>query len=225
MSVSVVLAAHDEAGAIGRVVRAIRRTLPDAEVLVVDDGSTDATAAQAQAAGARVHSLAANAGKGIALRTGLDDARGAELVVLDADGQDDPTEIPRLLRALRGGADLVIGSRFLGRFDEGAIRPIDRVGNRALTSAFNLLYGTTLTDSQAGFRAMRAELWARLHVTARRYDVETDVLAQAVRAGARVVEVPVTRRPRHEGRTGLSAVRDGTRILRRMLAGRFVTTR
>ncbi len=225
MSVSVVLAAHDEAGAIAGVVGAIRRTLPDAEVLVVDDGSRDATAVRAERAGARVLRLPSNAGKGVALRTGLDDAHGRELVVLDADGQDDPTEIPRLLDALRTGADLVVGSRFLGHFDAGAIRPIDRVGNRALTSAFNLLYGTALTDSQAGFRALRAELWARLHVTARRYDVETDVLAQAVRAGARVVEVPVTRRPRHEGRTGLSAVRDGTRILGRMLAGRFVTTR
>lgn len=221
MSVSVVLAAHDEAGAIGSVVSTIRRTLPQAEVLVVDDGSGDRTGAEAADAGARVHRLPRNAGKGVALRTGLDLARGDELVVLDADGQDDPTEIPRLLGALRGDADLVLGSRFLGRFDDGAIHPIDRVGNRALTSAFNLLYGTTLTDSQAGFRALRAPLWKRLHVTARRYDVETDVLAQSVRAGARVVEVPVTRRARAQGRTGLSAVRDGTRILGRMLACRW----
>lgn len=221
VSVSIVIAAHEEGAAIGGVVQACRATLPNAEIIVVDDGSRDATSDRARAAGARVVTLAANEGKGCALRRGVAVARGEILVLLDGDGQDDPTEIPRLLAALEDGADLVVGSRFLGTFGPGAIRPIDRLGNRLLTTLFNLIYGTALTDTQAGFRAIRRALWQRLPLQARRYDVETDVLAAAVRGGARVREVPVTRRARRHGGSGLHAVRDGTRILGRMMAARL----
>jgi glycosyltransferase involved in cell wall biosynthesis len=221
VNVSIILAAHQEADTIERVVSGARRAVDCAEVIVVDDGSTDATATRAHDAGATVLRSARNEGKGAAQRRGLDAASGALAVVLDADGQDDPAEIPRLLAAIDRGADLVIGSRFLGHFERGAIRPVDHVGNRLLTSAFNLLYGTALTDSQAGFRAMKTALWRRLGVTARHYDVETDVLARAVLAGAHVTEVPVTRHARVHGASGLSAVRDGTRILGRMLKCRW----
>lgn len=219
--VSVVIAAHDEAPAIAAVVAACAAAVPGAEIVVVDDGSTDDTARVARQAGARVVALASNQGKGAALRLGARSARGEVLVLLDGDGQDDPAEIPRLLAEIDRGADLVVGSRFLGTFAPGAIRAVDRLGNRLLTAAFNLLYGTTLTDTQAGFRAIRRALWLRLPLVARRYDVETDVLAGAILEGACVREVPVSRRPRRHGGSGLHAVRDGTRILGRMMACRL----
>src|SRR5439155_10378901 len=133
-SISVVLPAFNEARTIGGIVRGCREALPPAtEILVVDDGSADATAARAEEAGARVIRLGQNRGKGGALRLGIDRSTGEVLVFLDADGQDDPAEIPLLLDALAAGADLVVGSRFLGHFDPGAITPINRLGNRALT--------------------------------------------------------------------------------------------
>src|SRR5205814_643780 len=118
---------------IGNLVREALGTLPSGEVLVVDDGSTDGTDRTAGDAGARVVRLPENSGKGAAVRRGLGEVRGEVIVLIDGDGQDDPTEIPRLLEALRPGVDLVIGSRFIGQFEPGAITPFNHWGNRFLT--------------------------------------------------------------------------------------------
>ena len=212
--VTVLLPAHDEAPTIAAVVAGCRAATPGlVEVLVVDDGSKDETAAQAAAAGARVIRLSPNQGKGAAVRAGAEAARGEVVVLLDADGQDDPAEIPLLLAALVPGVDLVIGSRFLGTFEAGAIKRVDRAGNVALTRLFNAALGAAITDTQAGFRAIRRATLVGLRLRARRYDVETEMLAAVLARGGRAVEVPVTRRARAHGRTDLSRVRDGLRIL------------
>lgn len=218
---TVLLPAHDEAPTIAAVIAgALAAAPPPVEILVIDDGSTDDTAARAAAAGARVIRLPQNRGKGEALRVGAREARGERLVILDADGQDDPAELPLLLDALRPGVDLVIGSRFLGTFEPGAITPIDRLGNRLLTALFNHLLGARITDTQAGFRAIRRDTFLRLDLRAARYDVETDMLARLLAAGGAAVEVPVTRRPRAHGSTDLSRIRDGLRILATILRAR-----
>lgn len=219
--ISIILPAHNEAATIASVVCQCRAAVPEAELLVIDDGSTDATAAQAASAGARVVTLMPNRGKGQALRRGITEARGAVLVFLDADGQDDPGEIPLLLQAIDAGADLVVGSRFLGTFEPGAITPLNRLGTVALTGIANLLFGVRLTDTLAGFRAVRRSLLERLTLQAKHYDIETDLLLQAVKIGARAVEVPVRRAPRQHGSSGLSPWRDGLRILARIVRVRF----
>lgn len=217
-SVGVLIAAYNEAPSIGAVVRGCRLHTPGLrEVLVVDDGSQDDTALEAERAGARVYRLPSNQGKGAALREGLARSSGDVLVLLDGDGQDPPEEIPRLLEALAPEVDLVVGSRFLGRFEEGAITPVNRVGNIVLTGIFNALFGVEVTDSQAGFRAIRRRALEGLRLKARRYDIETEMLVQVLARGGRVVEVGVTRSARTHGHSGLHAVRDGTRILGRML--------
>lgn len=210
-----IIAALDEAGAIETVVRGCLRHVD--EVVVVDDGSRDGTAEVAAGAGARVLRNDRNRGKGASLRRAAAEARGHVLVTLDGDGQDDPADIPALLAAIEGGADLVIGSRFRGRLRPGAITPINRMGNLALTATLNLLYGVRLSDTQAGFRAIQRSLWQRLPLDAARYEVETEVLVRALQAGARVAEVPVTRHPREHGRSALHGLRDGSRILACML--------
>jgi glycosyltransferase involved in cell wall biosynthesis len=210
-----ILAALDEAATIGEVIR--RCLVYVDEVVVVDDGSRDGTAQVAAAAGARVLRNGRNLGKGAALRRAAGEARGDVLVTLDADGQDDPADIPGLLAAIEAGADLVIGSRFRGGFAPGAITPVNRLGNLALTAMLNLLYGVRLSDTQAGFRAIRRTLWQRLPLAAARYEVETEVLVRALQARARVVEVPVARRARAHGRSALHGLRDGGRILACML--------
>lgn len=215
MTTTAILAALDEAATIGHVVRGCLVHVD--EVVVVDDGSRDATAERATAAGAQVLRNEQNLGKGASLRRAAARATGDVLVTLDADGQDDPADIPALLAAIAAGADLVIGSRFRGAFGPGAITPINHVGNLALTAALNVLYGVRLSDTQAGFRAIRRGLWQRLPLQAARYEVETEVLVRALLAGARVVEVPVTRRAREHGRSALHGLRDGSRILACML--------
>jgi glycosyltransferase involved in cell wall biosynthesis len=220
-SVTVLVAAYNEAPVIGRVVQEALRAIESGEVLVVDDGSTDGTDRVAADAGARVVRMPSNSGKGVAVRRGLGEARGGVIVLIDGDGQDDPKEIPRLIEALGPDVDLVVGSRFIGRFEQGAITPVNRWGNRFLTSVINVLFKTALTDTQAGFKAFRRETLERLHLSAHRFDIEVDVLLGVLRAGGRLVEVPVRRSARPHGESRLNSLLDGARILRRIVSLRL----
>ncbi|MFN7950268.1 MAG: glycosyltransferase family 2 protein [bacterium] len=213
--VTAILAARNESATIADVIRATRAVLPPgSEILVVDDGSRDATAALAEEEGARVIRRTGGAhGKGLALRDGLAAAHGDVLVFLDADGQDPPDDLPRLLAALTPEVDLVNGSKFLGTCLPGALSPLNRVGNRFMSGLVNLLFGLAITDSQSGFRAARRRRVAALPLVAREYEIETEMLLRAALAGLRIVEVPVTRDRRRAGRSGFRRVRNGLRIL------------
>jgi glycosyltransferase involved in cell wall biosynthesis len=220
--VSVILAAYNEAETIGDVVRGVRRTTPNlSEILVIDDGSADRTAVVAREAGARVIRHARNRGKGEALRTGCRAASGDVLLFLDADGQDDVNEIPLLLAALEPGVAMAIGSRFAGKLVDGAITPLNRLGNRLLTGMFNRLYGSKISDTQAGFRAVRKNSIDPDALRAHAYEIETEMLIHVMRRGGRVVEVPVTRYPRAAGMTSFLPLYHGMRIFRAMLVGRL----
>lgn len=220
--ITLVIPAHDEARTIAQVVEDARRVLPpSAEILVVDDGSTDGTGDAAEATGVRVMRLRPNRGKGVALRRGIGAAQGDLLLFIDADGQDDPAEIPRLLDAMAPDVDMVIGSRFLGTLLDGSITPSHRLGNRALTGVFNRLYGTRLTDTQAGFRVVRRASLDLDRLRAVRYEIETELTLHVARRGGAIVEVPVTRAPRPSGASGFATLYDGTRVLAKMVAGRL----
>ncbi len=220
-SVTVLVAAYNEAPAIAPIVRAALQAVPGCEVLVVDDGSNDGTDRTAEAAGARVLRLEKNQGKGHAIRHGLESVRSEVIVLIDGDGQDDASEIPRLLERLRPGIDLVVGSRFLGRFEPGAITPVNEWGNRFLTRVINLLFNVSLTDTQAGFKAVRAALLRDIPLSANRFDIEVDLLLGVLKAGGKIVEVGVSRAPRPHGKSRLNNIIDGSRILRRILSRRF----
>lgn len=162
-------------------------------VLVVDDGSADASAEIAAAAGAAVVGHGGNRGYGAAVRTAL--ARGKEqgadvLVVIDGDGQHDARDIPRLVQpVLDGVADVVIGSRFLGK-PHGA--PLyRRFGQRVLTAATNLVSGRKLTDSQSGFRAYSARAMSLLNLTEDGMSVSSEMQFAIANKGLRVTEVPI----------------------------------
>ena len=205
-AISVVVAAYDEAHAIGDLVRAALALVPRVEVVVADDGSADGTSEVARRAGARVVKLPTNRGKGHAVRRGIAEARGEIIVLMDGDGQDDPADIPVLLDALGAGADLAVGSRFLGHFAHGAITPVNRAGNVFLTRVINFLFGVRLSDTQAGFKALRRALASELELTAGRYDIEVDLLLGVLKRGGRVVEVPVRREARKHGKSRLNRV-------------------
>ena len=221
VTIDVVIAAHNEAGSIADVLRKVRHVLPDAPLLVVDDGSRDETAVRAAEAGARVIRIEVNGGKGAAMRRGIRETSGEWLLFLDADGQDDPAEIPLLLAEVADDVDLINGSRFLGDLRPGSIHPANRVGNVTLTRLFGLLFGQRITDSQAGFRLLRGDVARAMDLHCREYEFETEVLAKVLQDHGRVVEVPVTRYPRSAGATDFRRVRNGLRILATMLRERL----
>ena len=224
--IAAVVAAHNEEAGVAQVVSGLLSVLPDGcEVLVVDDGSEDRTAQRAEEAGARVLRLKPNRGKGAALRAGISATEAEILVFIDADGQDEPAELPVLLEAMASDVALVIGSRFLGTLEDGSIKALNLVGNKCLTGLFNLLYGARITDTQAGFRVLRRSAIRLEELRARRYEIETEMTLHVLRRGGRVVEVPVTRRARAGGQTGFEIAYDGLRILSCMLTSRLASFR
>lgn len=208
--VLVIIPALDEAGSVGAVVTEVKDANPDFDVVVVDDGSTDATAAAARTAGAAVLELPFNLGVGGAMRAGYRFAEKRDYDVaiqVDADGQHDPAEI-RLLLAALGDADIVIGARFAGRGDY-TVRGPRRWAMRFLAGALSRQCGTKLTDATSGFRvANRAAiaLWAANYPTEYLGDT-VESLVMAARAGLRVTQVPVEMRARAAGTPSQSPVK------------------
>jgi glycosyltransferase involved in cell wall biosynthesis len=163
-------------------------------VLVVDDGSTDQTAAIAGAAEAVVIRHGANMGKAASINTAFRWAMElgvAALVLIDGDGQHAPDEIPKLLApVLRGEADMVVGTRF-GAV-KSAIPSYRRAGQRALTTLTNLISGLPVSDSQSGFRAFSPRALELMRFQSRRFAVESEMQCVAKQAGLRVAEEPIS---------------------------------
>jgi glycosyltransferase involved in cell wall biosynthesis len=199
----VIIPAFNEEGALPATLVELSAEVPELDVVVVSDGSTDRTAAVARAAGVPVLELPFNLGIGGALRAGFRYAvaRGYDAAVqVDGDGQHDPGQIHKLLTALDGGADMVIGSRFAkesARYEVGGTR---RSAMRLLQIAVRLLSGHRFSDTSSGFRAFNR---AVLSFFAREYPSEymesVESLVLATYEGFDVVEVPVDMRPRAAG--------------------------
>jgi len=222
--VSIVIPCLNEEGSIGQVVEsawsAIAAMGGQGEVIVVDNGSTDRSQEIALSAGARVIHQAER-GYGNALRAGIDAAAGSIIVMADADGTYDLAEAPALVRTLvDGGYDLVVGSRFRGSIEDGAMPLRSRVGNPLFTWVFNTLFGTRWTDVHSGMRAFRKEAYAAMRMRARGMEFASEMLIKAARLGLRCAEVPIRYLPPlHTGRRShLRTVRDGWRHLKTLLA-------
>jgi glycosyltransferase involved in cell wall biosynthesis len=198
-----VIPAYNEEGRIGSVVARVRREV-EADVVVVDDGSADDTAEEAREAGAIVASHPVNLGYGSALQTGYRYALRAgydAVIQLDADGQHDPESIGALLAALREGADVVVGSRFL---HAGSYRPplARRIGMTLFGAVASTLSGIKLTDPTSGFQALsRRALAFYAHERYPHDYPDADVLSMVARAGLRLREVPVRMHEAPDGKS------------------------
>jgi len=174
------------------VITGVEQYLDTSRIIVVDDGSSDATAEVARARGVVVLVHDPNQGKGAALDTGIRHAGNmgcAYAITLDADGQHRPEEIPRFIEHWTGtGADIIVGNRL----EDTRNMPRDRKWTNYFTSwVVSKLAGTTIPDSQNGYRMISTSLFASLGVKARRYEAESELLIRAGRAGARIDSVPI----------------------------------
>jgi len=205
------------------------------EVILVDGNSTDETVSVAQRLRSDIIVIGqTRQGKGNALACGFAAATGDLIVMIDADGSNDPAEIPRFIAALKEGADFAKGSRFLAGGGSSDISLVRRFGNFWLNRTVNLLYGTRYTDLCYGYNAFRRECLDAMMLDAteiegseRRtmlwgdgFEVETLMNVRIAKAGLRVTEVPSFETARHFGASNLNAFSDGLRVLRTIRAER-----
>jgi glycosyltransferase involved in cell wall biosynthesis len=202
---TVVIPAYNEAHSIGRVLAQVRAQLPDAELLVVDDGSSDGTADQAEAAGARVVRQPYNKGNGAAVKAGLRAATGDVVLLLDADGQHDPADIPRVLEPI-GPYDLVVAAR--SRASNASLAR--GWGNAALNWLASYLTGMRIDDLTSGFRAMKLDqIMEFIHLLPNGYSYPTTSTLAFIKAGYSVKFVPVEARRRAGGASAQKLLRNG----------------
>lgn len=217
-----IVPAYNEAACIASVIEEIRSVDPDVEIVVIDDGSTDATGPVAARNGAEVVRLPYNLGIGGAVQTGYQYARahGFDIAIqIDGDGQHDPAELPKLLEPiLRHEADLVVGSRFAGSTSGYRGSILRRVGIQIFAHVVSLIARQRVTDTTSGFRAANRRA-IRLFAADYPHDypeVEATVLVH--RHKLTMVEVPVAMRTRASGRSSINAFRSVYYMVKVMLA-------
>ena len=195
MRLSIVIPACNEARTLRGVLEAVAATPYETEIIVVDDGSTDATPEILHAFQA-THPLIVirhptRQGKGTALRDGFAKATGDIVIVQDADGEYHPEEYPLLIKPIvRGWADAVYGSRFSGSHRVFLLS--HRIGNWLVNTIANLLYDTTLTDLETGYKAIRREVLQGFVLRSVDFRIEVEITARLFQGGYRVYEVPIS---------------------------------
>ena len=207
--VTVIIPAFNEAGTIGSVVSGVRAALDEAaEVLVVDDGSDDGTGDAARRAGATVIRHPENIGNGASIKAGVRAAAGSTLVILDGDGQHNPSEIPRLLVRLEEN-DLVVGARSAG---SGPAPLHRRFGNAVYNALATYIAGRRVEDLTCGFRAVRAEVARRLlYLLPNRFSSPSTLTLACMQAGYWVAFEPITVSERN-GKSKLRPLPDGLKF-------------
>jgi glycosyltransferase involved in cell wall biosynthesis len=197
--VSVVIPTFDEARTIEEVIRRVAAVPFRTEILVVDDGSSDATGAilerlQREIAQLRAFREPVNRGKGAAVRRGIAESRGDFVVIQDADLEYDPSDLPKLLAPLLDGvADVVYGTRLRGGEPQRAHLFWHYVGNRFLSLLTNVLFNTTISDMEVGYKAFRGELIRAIRLVSDDFGFEPEVTAKVLRIpGIRLYEVPIS---------------------------------
>ena len=216
MKISIVIPVFNEEATAAQVVETVRALDfgpdIDKELIVINDGSSDMTrqalAPFEDVPGVVVHHSRVNLGKGSSVRLGFSYATGDLVTIQDADLELDPAEYRRLIvPILEGSADVVYGSRFLEGGRKGSL-PF-YLANRSLAALTNALYGANLTDIETCYKVFRREVLASLNLRASRFEFEPEVTAQILKAGYRIVELPIGYEPRTHAQGKKIGWRDG----------------
>jgi glycosyltransferase involved in cell wall biosynthesis len=219
MKLSILLPVYNEAANLETLLRRVNAVKLEKEIIAVDDCSRDGSAAilgKFANENFRVIRHDVNRGKGAAVRTALAHARGDYAIIQDADNELDPNDIPRLLaRIERDGAEVVYGARDLRVQSLG-----NRLGNRLLTLATNLLFGIWISDMETCYKVMPLSLMRSLDLQANSFDIEPEITAKLARAGHKIVQVPISYHPRIQDKK-LRPLREGMRALRVLLKYRL----
>jgi glycosyltransferase involved in cell wall biosynthesis len=203
MKLSVIMPAYNEKDTIREIVARVKAVPIEKEIVIVDDGSTDGTreilAELGKSPDVRVFLQAKNCGKGAAVWRGMQEATGDIMVIQDADLEYDPAELPQLIDPiLRGAADVVFGSRFLGSPRGHRVLYFwHSVGNQLLTLLSNMFSDLNLTDMETCYKVFRREILQQLELREDRFGIEPEITTKVAQLGVRVYEVPIS----YNGRT------------------------
>lgn len=226
MKLSVIIPVYNEVGNIEEILKRVKATKKASEIIVVDDGSQDGTRDVLNELDGkekvRVILHEKNQGKGAAVRTGMDAAKGEVMLIQDADLEYDPRDYGLLLQPLDEGiADVVYGSRFLG----GPRRVTmfwHMVANHLLTFMTNILYDTILSDMETGYKVFRRKVVEGMKIRARRFDFEPEFTAKVLKRHYRIYEVPISFNPRDYSQGKKIKLKDAFEAVWTLLKYRFV---
>jgi len=224
--VSFIVPAYNEAATIEAVLERIERLSLDKQVIIVDDGSTDATPAivgrwQQEHPGV-VAIRQRQRGKGAAIRAAIPHVDGDVVVIQDADMEYDPADVPRLIAPIQSGvADVVFGSRLSGGQPQRAYMFWHLVGNRALSLLTNVLYNTTLSDMESGYKVFRADVLRSLDLRQDDFAIEPEITAKVCKRRLRIYELPIAYYGRTYDEGKKITWRDGFRAVQVLVAERL----
>ena len=210
--VSIIIAAYNEQDTIANAVAQVHQVLPGAEIIIVDDGSQDATLAKARALEGplvRVVAYAHNRGKGYAIRRGIEAATAPLMAQLDADLQFPPQGLPELLRPIEAGrADIVFGSRYLSntRIEQGSVSLIKRLASWVMAMIVTVFCRQRYTDVFAGFKAWRSDVVRALDIQEDGFTYEAEIAIKAKRQGFKVIEIPTRYSKRFHGQSKIRII-------------------
>lgn len=211
MRIVALIPAYNEEKNIASVVKKTKEYVD--VVLVVDDGSQDRTKEVAETAGAVVISYTENKGKAEAMRVGFKECirnNSDVVVVLDADGQHDPGEIPQFLEKINEGFDIVVGAR---RFDRSVMPKIRIFANSFSSWVTSLVCRTKILDSQSGYRAIRTSVIQKIPLTSQRYQIETEMLIKAAKCNFKIAFIPIKTIYRKEAKSKVNQIIDPLKFL------------
>mgnify|MGYP001582290337 CR=1 FL=1 len=216
--VSIILTSYNEAKNIGRTIKdclKLKEFFP-LEIIVVDAASQDNTVEIAKRLRVdRILRFPFKRGKGADFWAGSLIAKGHYIIQIDTDHQFQPNEIPVFVKALRQGADIVIGTRFEdGKNEKGSITFRNLIGNRIMSMATSIACGRKITDFMAGFKGFKKEALLALDLKERHFEYEAEVVTKACRMGMNLVQIPITYTKRRGGNSGIRAFRDGFNVLK-----------